>query len=173
MTTLAIISATLFALYLIVMAKLHGVQPSISDNYYVAKHPWSFTLAMWTVAFTMLPPMLSATTETFQFTAFLSCAGIAFVGAAAAYKQQLTNQVHIAGAATAALMSIVWAYTICPPIPTVAIITAAYILLRKPALTCQQSTCLRRQAKVITVYCLELTAFAMTYITYFISLIIN
>lgn len=117
MTTLAIISATLFVIYLVLMAKLHGIQPSISDNYYVAKHPWSFTLAMWTVAFTMLPPMLSATTETFQFTAFLSCAGIAFVGAAAAYKQQLTNQVHIAGAATAALMSIVWAYTICPPSP--------------------------------------------------------
>ena len=173
MTTLAIISATLFAIYLLLMAKLHGIQPSISDNYYVSKHPWSFTLAMWTVAFTMLPPMLSATTEAFQFAAFLSCAGIAFVGAAAAYKQQLTNQVHIAGAATAGLFSIVWAYTICPPIPTVAIITAAYILLRKPSLPCQQPLCLRRQAKVITVYCLELTAFVMTYITYFISLLIN
>ena len=102
MVTLAIISAILFAIYLFCMAKLHGVQPSISDNYYVSKHPWTFTLAMWTVAFMMLPPMLSATTETFQFTAFLSCAGIAFVGAAAAYKRTLTNTVHIAGAVTAA-----------------------------------------------------------------------
>ena len=30
MSTLAIISAILFAIYLYVMAKLHGVQPSIS-----------------------------------------------------------------------------------------------------------------------------------------------
>ena len=156
MVTLAIISAILFAIYLYVMAKLHGVQPSISDNYYVSKHPWTFTLAMWLVAFTMLPPMLSATTETFQFTAFLSCAGIAFVGAAAAYRQSLTNTVHIAGAVTAALFAIVWAYTICPPLPTIAILTTAYILLA-----------VRRHK----IYWAEITAFAMTYLTYFISLI--
>ena len=158
MVTLAIISAILFAIYLFCMAKLHGVQPSVSDNYYVSKHPWTFTLAMWTVAFTMLPPILSATTETFQFTAFFSCAGIAFVGAAAAYKRTLTNTVHIAGAVTAALFAIVWAYTICPPIPTIAILTAAYILLA---------------VRVHKVYWAEITAFTMTYLTYFVSLIIN
>ena len=156
MSTLAIISAILFAIYLILMAKLHGVQPSVSDNYYVSKHPWTFTIAMWTVAFTMLPPMLSATTETFQFAAFLSCAGIAFVGAAAAYKRALTNTVHIVGAVTAALFAIVWAYTICPPIPTIAILMTAYILLA-----------VRRHK----IYWAEITAFAMTYLTYFISLI--
>ena len=156
MVTLAIISAILFAIYLYVMAKLHGVQPSVSDNYYVTKHPWTFTLAMWTVAFTMLPPMRSATTETFQFTAFLSCAGISFVGAAAAYRQSLTNTVHIAGAVTAALFAIIWAYTICPPLPTIAILTAAYILLA-----------VRRHK----IYWAEITAFAMTYLTYFVSLL--
>lgn len=158
MVTLAIISLVVFALYLIVMARLHGIQPSISDNYYVSKHPWTFTLAMWTVAFTMLPPMLSATTEAFQFTAFFSCAGIAFVGAAAAYKRTLTNTVHIAGAITSALFAIVWAYTICPPLPTIAILTAAYILLA-----------VRRHK----IYWAEVTAFAMTYLTYFVSLLIN
>ena len=158
MVTLAIISAILFAIYLILMAKLHGVQPSVSDNYYVSKHPWTFTLAMWTVAFTMLPPMLSATTETFQFAAFLSCAGIAFVGAAAAYKRTLTNTVHIAGAITSALFAIVWAYTIYPPIPTIAILTAVYILLA-----------VRRHK----IYWAEITAFAMTYLTFFVSLLIN
>lgn len=156
MVTLAIISLVVFALYLLIMAKLHGIQPSISDNYYVSRHPWTFTLVMWLVAFSMLPPMLSATTETFQFAAFLSCAGIAFVGAAAAYKQSMTNTVHIAGAVTAALFAIVWAYTICPPLPTIAILTAAYILLA---------------VRVHKVYWAEITAFAMTYLTYFVSLI--
>ena len=156
MSTLAIISAILFAIYLFCMAKLHGVQPSISDNYYVSKHPWTFTLAMWTVAFMMLPSMLSATTETFQFTAFLSCAGIAFVGAAAAYKQSMTNTVHTIGAVIAALFAVIWAYTICPPLPTIAILTAAYILIA-----------VRRHK----VYWAEITAFAMTYLTYFVSLI--
>ena len=158
MTLLVLFSLAVFATYLIIMAKLHGVQPSISDNYYVSKHPWTFTLAMWTVAFTMLPPMLSATTETFQFTAFLSCAGISFVGAAAAYRQSLTNTVHIAGAITAALCAIVWSYAICPPIPTIAILTAVYILLA-----------VRRHK----IYWAEITAFAMTYLTFFVSLLIN
>ena len=158
MSTLAIISAILFATYLFLMAKLHGVQPSVSDNYYVSKHSWTFTLAMWTVAFMMLPPMLSATTETFQFTAFLSCAGIAFVGAAAAYRQSLSNTVHTIGAVIAALFAVIWAYTICPPLPTIAILTAAYILIA-----------VRRNK----VYWAEITAFAMTYLTYFVSLIIN
>ena len=158
MTLLVLFSLAVFATYLIIMAKNYGIQPSISDNYYVSKQPWTFTIAMWTVAFTMLPPMLSATTETFQFTAFLSCAGIAFVGAAAAYKQSLTNTVHIAGAVTAALFAIIWAYTICPPLPTIAILTAAYILIA-----------VRRHK----VYWVEITAFAMTYLTYFVSLIIN
>ena len=158
MVTLAIISAIVFALYLIVMAKLHGIQPSISDNYYVSRHPWTFTLVMWLVAFTMMPAMIEATSETWQFTAFLACAGIAFVGAAAAYRQQLTNTVHIAGAATSGLMAIVWAYTICPPLPSVAIIAAVYILLSRQR---------------YMVYWLEVTAFAMTYLTYFIHFLIE
>ena len=158
MTLLVLFYLAVFAIYLYVMAKLHGVQTSVSDNYYVSKHPWTFTIAMWTVAFTMLPPMLSATTETFQFTAFLSCAGIAFVGAAAAYRQSMTNTVHIAGAITSALFAIVWAYTICPPLPTIAILTAAYILLA-----------VRRHK----IYWAEVTAFAMTYLTFFVSLLIN
>ena len=158
MSTLAIISAILFAIYLILMAEFHGVQPSISDNYYVSKHPWTFTLAMWTVAFMMLPPMLSATTETFQFTAFLSCAGIAFVGAAAAYRQSLSNTVHTIGAVIAALFAIIWAYTICPPLPTIAILAAVNILLSKVS---------------NKIYWIEIAAFIMVYVTYFISILIN
>ena len=158
MTLLVLFSLAVFATYLIIMSKLHGIQPSISDNYYVSKHPWTFTLAMWTVAFMMLPPMLSATTEAFQFMAFLSCAGIAFVGAAAAYKQSMTNTVHTIGAVIAALFAVIWAYTICPPLPTIAILTAAYILIA-----------VRRHK----VYWAEITAFAMTYLTYFVSLIID
>ncbi|MGM9698432.1 MAG: hypothetical protein ACI3Y0_07285, partial [Prevotella sp.] len=91
----------------------------------------------------------------------------AFVGAAAAYKQQLTNQVHTAGAITAALFSVAWAYTVFPPLPTLALIVAVYIILRKPL--CPQPPCLRSQAQVSTVYWLEVTAFATTYLTYFIG----
>ena len=158
MTLLVLFSLAVFATYLIIMSKLHGIQPSISDNYYVSKHPWTFTIAMWTVAFTMLPPMLSATTETFQFTAFISCAGIAFVGAAAAYKQSMTNTVHTIGAVIAARFAVIWADTICPPLPTIAILAAVNILLSKVS---------------NKIYWIEIIAFIVTYLTYFVSLIIN
>ena len=158
MVTLAITSATIFATYLFLMAKVYGIQPSISDNYYVSKHPWTFTLVIWIVAYTMLPPMLSATTETYQFTAFLSCAGIAFVGAAAAYRQSLSNTVHTIGAVIAALFAIIWAYTICPPLPTIAILAAVNILLSKVS---------------NKIYWIEIAAFIMVYVTYFISILIN
>ena len=158
MSTLAIISAILFAIYLILMAEFHGIQPSVSDNYYVSKHPWTFTLAMWTVAFMMLPPMLSATTEAFQFTAFLSCAGIVFVGAAAAYKQSMTNTAHTIGAVIAALFAVIWAYTICPPLPTISILVAVNVLLSK---------------RINKTYWIEIMAFIMVYVTYFTSILIN
>ena len=156
MVTLAIISAILFATYLIIMAKLHGVQPSISDNYYVSKHPWTFTLAMWTVAFTMLPPMLSATTETFQFTAFLSCAGISFVGAAAAFREEVTRQVHFAGAITSAAGAFLWTACVLPPMAGVGFLTCCGLLLW-----------LSRHV----VYWLEVTCFAMVFMTYILRLL--
>lgn len=154
MTLLVLFSLVVFAAYLIIMARNYGVQPSISDNFYVSKQPWVFTAVFWIVAFCMAPAMIDAAPEDWQFTGFLAGTGIAFVGAAAAYKQSLTNTVHIAGAATAGIMAIVWAYTVCPPLPTIAIITAAYLLVARP----------RHK-----VYWIELTAFIMTYITYFIG----
>ena len=158
MTLLVLFSLAVFATYLIIMAMNYGIQPSISDNYYVSKQPWVFTLVFWLVAVTMAPAMIDTAPVEWQFTGFLAGTGIAFVGAAAAYKQSMTNTVHIAGAITSALFAIVWAYTICPPIPTIAILTAAYILLA---------------VRVHKVYWAEITAFTMTYLTYFVSLIIN
>ena len=158
MTLLVLFSLAVFATYLIIMAKNYGIQPSISDNYYVSKQPWVFTLVFWLVAVTMAPAMIDAAPVEWQFTGFFAGTGIAFVGAAAAYRQSMTNTVHIAGAITSALFAIVWAYTICPPIPTIAILTAAYILLA---------------VRVHKVYWAEVTAFTMTYLTFFVSLLIN
>ena len=47
MTLLVLFSLAVFAIYLILMAKLHGIQPSISDNYYVSRHRWTFVMLMW------------------------------------------------------------------------------------------------------------------------------
>ena len=156
MTLLVLFSLAVFAIYLYVMAKLHGVQPSVSDNYYVSKHPWTFTLAMWTVAFTMLPPMLSATTETFQFSAFFCCGGVIFIGAAAAFREEVTRQVHFAGAITSAAGAFLWTACVLPPMAGVGFLTCCGLLLW-----------LSRHI----VYWLEVTCFAMVFVTYILRLL--
>ena len=36
----AIVAMVMFVAYLWLMAKLYGIQSSISDNYYVSRHRW-------------------------------------------------------------------------------------------------------------------------------------
>jgi len=77
-----------------VVAK-YGILPSISDSYYhlPKKYNFVFTLALWGFAF---PAMIIGTPVTGLM--FGACAGIMFVGAAAAFHQKVTKTVHIVGA---------------------------------------------------------------------------
>lgn len=156
MVTLAIISLVVFALYLIVMAKLHGIQPSISDNYYVSRHRWTFVMVMWWVGFGMLPVMLEVTPEIWQFSAFFCCGGVIFVGAAAAFREEVTRQVHFAGAITSAAGAFIWTAFILPPMAGVGFLTCCGLLLW-----------LSRHV----VYWLEVTCFAMVFVTYILRLL--
>ena len=156
MSTLAIISAILFAIYLILMAGFHGVQPSISDNYYVSRHRWTFIMVMWWLGFGMLPAMLEVTPEIWQFSAFFCCCGVIFVGAAAAFREEVTRQVHFAGAITSAAGAFLWTACVLPPMAGVGFLTCCGLLLW-----------LSRHV----VYWLEVTCFAMVFVTYILRLL--
>lgn len=157
MVTLAIISFVVFALYLIVMAKLHGIQPSISDNYYVSRHRWTFTATMWAVSLCMLPPMLEVTPDPWHFTAFLCCVGVAFVGAAAAFKDELTNKVHTNCALLSVFFGILWISLVNPFVSMAGVGVLVFLLLN----------CMKNQ-----VYWLEVTCFASVYLSYFFSFLL-
>lgn len=82
----------------------YGVQRSISDSYYrLTEDPKMppllaqslFTFFCWGFAF---PAMIVGLTLTDNFLIFLATGGIMFVGAAAAFKQSLTKEVHMIGA---------------------------------------------------------------------------
>ena len=156
MTLLVLFSLAVFAIYLILTAKLHGIQPSISDNYYVSRHRWMFTMVMWMVAFGMLPAMLDVTPTMWQFSAFICCAGIAFVGAAVAFREEVTRQVHFTGAITSAVGAFLWTACVLPPMAGVGFLTCCGLLLF-----------LRRHV----VYWLEVTCFAMVFVTYILRLL--
>ena len=152
----AIVAMAMFFAYLLLMAKLHGIQPSISDNYYVSRHRWMFTMVMWMVAFGMLPAMLEVTPEMWQFSAFFCCGGVIFVGAAAAFREEVTRQVHFAGAITSAAGAFLWTACVLPPMAGVGFLTCCGLLLW-----------LSRHV----VYWLEVTCFAMVFMTYILRLL--
>ena len=156
MTLLVLFSLAVFATYLIIMAKLHGIQPSISDNYYVSRHRWTFVMVMWWIGLGMLPAMLEVTPTMWQFSAFICCAGIAFVGAAAAFREEVTRQVHFAGAITSAAAAFLWTACVLPPMAGVGFLTCCGLLLW-----------LSRHV----VYWLEVTCFAMVFMTYILRLL--
>ena len=156
MTLLVLFSLAVFAIYLILMAKLHGIQPSISDNYYVSRHRWTFVMVMWWIGLGMLPAMLEVTPEMWQFSAFFCCGGVIFVGAAAAFREEVTRQVHFAGAITSAAGAFLWTACVLPPMAGVGFLTCCGLLLW-----------LSRHV----VYWLEVTCFAMVFMTYILRLL--
>lgn len=110
MTTLVIISLVIFLAYLAGMYKYFGIPYSISDTYYKLEKRkkglgWLFTAMCWGVSGTLLPALLDLTPESYQFTAFLSCAGLMFVGAAPQFKLSLTGAVHYGAAAVCVIFS--------------------------------------------------------------------
>ena len=152
----AIVAMAMFFAYLLLMAKLHGIQPSISDNYYVSRHRWTFVMVMWWIGLGMLPAMLEVTPEMWQFSAFFCCGGVIFVGAAAAFREEVTRQVHFAGAIISAAGAFLWTACVLPPMAGVGFLTCCGLLLW-----------LSRHV----VYWLEVTCFAMVFVTYILRLL--
>ena len=73
-----------------------------------------FTFAMLAIAMSMMPQMIDITPEPYKALAFLTCGGIAFVGAAANYKDKTTYPVHKWAALTSAVCSIAWVLVVNP-----------------------------------------------------------
>lgn len=156
MIGLLFVSILAMVLYLTLMAVNYGIQPSISDNYYVSRHRWTFTFTMLVQAILMSLLMIQLAPENIQFAGFFAGAGLAFVGVAAAYKESITNTVHTFGAVISGIMSLVWTFNICLPISLIAILVVLLLLIRRGR---------------NTIYWVEVTAFAMVYLTSIIKLV--
>ena len=149
MQILVIASALLLMSYIIIMAKLNGIQSSISNNYYVSDDPHSFMITMVAVGLSMTPVMLMLSNgEWYQFTGFFTGAGIIFVGVAAEFHEPLTREVHMTAACLSAISAVIWSYATMPLIAALATVVAMLILLFE---------------RKNTVYWLELTMFVMVY----------
>lgn len=121
MSVLAIMSFSVMSVYLITMAALYGVREYVSDNYYIGRHPWTFSAVMCTSAMLLLPVMLERG-GSFQFLAFFACAGLILVGVEPHYKSEYSGRIHATGAISALVAGMGWSLSMCWP---VAVISAA------------------------------------------------
>lgn len=105
---LIFLSLAIITSYVGVMIFRLGVPYSISDTYYSLEHKIWFGFSMIGTAVLLMPAILDRTPESYQFLAFLMCAGLCFVGVAPNFKAGLDRPVHIVATSIAALCSQVW-----------------------------------------------------------------
>lgn len=89
---------TVFVAYIAYIWTKYGVLDSISESYYVLPNPIKhlFTFFLWTIAVPMM--FIVNSVDHADWWLFGSCACLVFCGAAAEYKNNLTNVVHFIGA---------------------------------------------------------------------------
>lgn len=112
---LSILSLVCIACYTAaVCIKFGGVPASISSTFYKLEHKVWFGATMWLTAGLLMPEILEVTPDSYQFTAFLACLGMMFVGVAPNFREGLDRPVHITGAILCILFSQLWVGLTCP-----------------------------------------------------------
>lgn len=150
----------MFLIYNIVALVLFGVPKSLSMTYYLFKDrvesmKWLFPSMMTLLTFFLMPCWLEISEGSdFQFTAFLSAAGILFVGGAPAFKSSsLENAVHQFSAYFAAAAAIAW---ICLVTPYWYIVLIVFGIIAALAIV-------TKTVKSSYIYWLEMVAFISTF----------
>jgi len=110
MKALYFIACAEILIYLALTIINFGIPKSISDTYYQWKEKgfeYLFTFVMWATGIPLLIYWVDIAPNAAKFLPFLSVSGMCFVGAACAFKKNLTAEVHYTSAAiwaTAALV---------------------------------------------------------------------
>ena len=117
MVALLLFAFVIFVVYLVGTCAEFGIPISISNTFYCwqstnekpsDRNELMFCGAMTLSGLTLIPAWLYVSNEYTQFLAFLSVAGMLFVGGASAYKETLTKAVHYTSAGIWATGAIAW-----------------------------------------------------------------
>ena len=114
MEIILLVSFLVLLTYVVSIIAMFGVPSSLSDSFYLLqnKYPkkdwkWLFTILCFTIAITVLIPWLEISNTSLQPLAFLSAAGLGFVGAAPHFKSH-EKKIHETGALMCAICSQLW-----------------------------------------------------------------
>lgn len=98
------------AAYIVVMLAKHGLQPTVSDTYYVSRHKWLFSAAVILYTGLSLPAMIEA--GGVQCLAFLAALGLLLVAAEPHFRSAWGKKIHVGGAVAALVCGLAWACTV-------------------------------------------------------------
>ena len=111
MTTLLILSIIILMMYLSYIVERYGIPNSISDTYYLLggkPKGLVFQGVLTITAFLMIPVLVSRSSESTEFLAFLACAGLLFVAAAPLFRDSSERIIHIVSAFICCGCLILW-----------------------------------------------------------------
>lgn len=169
MTTLIILSALCIAAYTAaVCIKFGGVPASISATFYKLEHKVWFGATMWLTAGLLMPAILESTPGCYQFTAFLACIGMMFVGVAPNFREGIDKKVHTTGAVLCILFSQVWVLLTCPWMMLVWVAYLIYTALMM--MKNWKGNFISAFLLTKPMFWVEITALLATYVTLFILL---
>lgn len=169
MIWLIIISALLIAAYTVaVCLNERSIPSSISATFYTLEQKWWFCVTMVATAFLLLPSILEVTPDSYQFTAFLACAGMIATGVAPHFKEGIEKRVHTTGAVLCLVLSQVWVALTCPWILLVWVgyLTYTIVMMIKNWTGYFTGTFLGTKP----MFWVEITALVATYVTLFIAI---
>lgn len=149
-----------------VCVKFKGIPYSISETFYKLEHKWWFLLTMWLTAGLLMPAILEVTPGCYQFTAFLACIGMMFVGVAPNFREGIERKVHTAGAIMCILFSQVWVGLTCP---WMLLVWVAYLIYTVLAMKKYwKGNFISAFLMTKPMFWVEITALLATYVTLFI-----
>lgn len=96
------------AVYLFSFIGNNGVPTSISATYYRNSKRWLFSAVLIVAASLALVPILNYTPESYQFLGFFIVAGIFFVAASPAFKDEFVGKVHCGSAIVLGVAAVTW-----------------------------------------------------------------
>lgn len=109
MEQIAVIASCGIVVAYIMFAILHiGLPPSISETFYRLNRKWLFSIVLGVAASLAVAPLLNHTPEDFQFLGFFIVAGILFIAASPAFKDELEGKVHVGSAIVLGVSAVVW-----------------------------------------------------------------
>ena len=152
----------------VVCIKFKGVPDSISATFYSLQHKVWFGSTMWLTAGLLMPAILESTPGCYQFTAFLACIGMMFVGVAPNFREGIDKKVHTTGAVLCILFSQVWVLLTCPWMMLVWVAYLIYTALMM--MKNWKGNFISAFLLTKPMFWVEITALLTTYVTLFISL---